>query len=317
MSETTPPVLEELLRVLDLEPLGSARMGITDTSGLRETVPPGTLQEEVSVFVGQSQLMPHGRVYGGQVLAQVVMASGLTVTPREGGPERPIHSLHAYFMRPGDDKAPIHFAVEHMRDGRSFSTRRVHAVQHGKPILSASASFQEVEQDAPEHQVPMPDVPPPGEVRSVKEVYEGVDDPRAFYIAHGRPIEQRFVGGDLHVTPLPDRTPAIDVWFKTVGALPDDPLLHASVLAYASDYSLLHPTLRAHGIPMATPGLKIASLDHAMWFHRPARADQWLLYAQSAPSSQSGRGLGLGRIYDESGRLVATTAQEGMVRIPG
>ena len=310
VSDTQPAPLEDLLATLDLEELGSASVRVQPRD---ESAPgfdlPETFAEDITLFRGQSQRQPHHRVFGGQVLAQGVVASGRTVDP-----DRRLHSIHAYFMRPGDDSQPITFSVERMRDGRSFSTRRVHAIQHGKPILSMSASFQAPDGGL-DHQDEMPDVPGPDTLRSLADKYADLDDPRARHLAR-RAVELRHVEGDLFAGPPDEQVAAQHVWLRTVGALPDDPLVHEAVLAYASDYSLLETILRRHGLPWTTPGLKMASLDHAMWFHRPARADEWVLYAQSAPSAQGGRGLGIGRMFSADGTLVASVGQEGMVRVP-
>jgi acyl-CoA thioesterase II len=316
-----PAPLLDLLATLDLEELGSAQMSVqpmstaTGPAGEAPMPLPETFAEDVTLFRGQSQKQPHGRVFGGQVLAQGVVASGRTVRVVEGGAERRLHSIHAYFMRPGDDTQPITFSVERMRDGRSFSTRRVHAIQHGKPILSMSASFQTPDAGL-DHQDPFPPVPEPTSVPSLAEVFAGVDHPSARHLAEGRAIEQRHVEGNLFVTPASWREADQNVWMRATGTLPDDPLVHDAVLAYASDYSLLETILRRHGRTWSTPGLRAASLDHAMWFHRPARADEWILYAEHSPSAQGGRGLGIGRMFTQDGSLVATVAQEGMLRVP-
>jgi acyl-CoA thioesterase II len=306
--------LADLLDVLDLEELGSARITVEGVSG------PGASsigESGASVFLGRSQRMPHGRVFGGQVLAQCVMAAGRTVLDIEAGdPEfgpRPIHSLHGYFMRPGDDTQPIRFAVERMRDGRSFSTRRVHAIQEGMPILSMIASFQRPASGL-DHQEPMPTAPPPGELRSLSDALGGIDHPAARQMAR-RPIEHRHVEGHLVLSPAADQVTHQSVWMRTLGPLPDDPLVHAAVLAYGSDYTLLEPVLRRHGLTWSDRRLRAASLDHAMWFHRPARVDDWILYVQDSPSASGGRGLAIGRMFSHDGILVATVAQEGMVRV--
>lgn len=315
-----PPALTELLAVLDLEETGTADVSVATTSGTQTGddaagAPPAPMSfaEEMTIFVGQSQKMPHGRVFGGQVLAQGVIACGRTI-PTDDGTPRPIHSLHAYFMRPGDDTQSITFAVERMRDGRSFSTRRVHAIQNGKPILSMSCSFQEPAGGL-DHQDEMPDVPGPEGISSLADAFGGIDHPGAKHLAEGRAIEQRHVEGHLFLAPGEEAVAEQSVWTRTTGRLPDDPLLHAAVLAYASDYALLEPVLRRHERQWIGGGLNVASLDHAMWFHRPARADEWWLYAQESPSAQGGRGLGLGRMFAEDGTLIATVAQEGMMRV--
>lgn len=315
MSDPAQTALADLLAVLDLEEVGTADVSITThpTKGDAVSVP-STFAEEMTLFLGQSQKMPHGRVFGGQVLAQGLVACGRTIVPDESGAARPIHSLHAYFMRPGDDTQPIHFAVEKMRDGRSFSTRRAHAIQNGKPILSMSCSFQEAAEGL-DHQDEMPDVPGPDGIASLSDVFGGIDHPGAKHLAEDRPIEQRHVEGQLFLAPGEEKVARQHVWTRAVAALPDDPLIHCAVLAYMSDYALLEPVLRRHGRQWIGGGLNVASLDHAMWFHRPARADDWVLYAQQSPSAQGGRGLGLGRMFTADGTLVVSVAQEGMVRV--
>ncbi|MGL5867215.1 MAG: acyl-CoA thioesterase [Dermatophilaceae bacterium] len=319
MSDAQPLPLLDLLATLDLEELGSTRISIQPLSragalaGQPEVSLPETFAEDVTLFRGPSQRQPHGRVFGGQVLAQGVIASGRTVVAVPGTARR-LHSIHAYFMRPGDDTQPITFSVERMRDGRSFSTRRVNAIQHGAPILSMSASFQ-VPGRGLDHQDPMPAAPDPLTVPSLAEVFAGVDDPGARHLAEGLAVEQRHVEGSIVAAPASEQVAEQRVWMRTIGALPDDPLVHEAVLAYASDYSLLESVLRRHGTAWTTPGLTAASLDHAMWFHRPARADDWLLYAQHSPSAHGGRGLGLGHMFSADGTLVATVAQEGMIRV--
>lgn len=284
--------LGTLLDVLDLTPRGCDPQG-------------------QDLFEGQSQPQPHGRVYGGQVLGQTIIAAGRTVQR-----DRHVHSMHAYFLRPGDSAAPITLSVERLRDGRSFSARRVHALQGGQPILSMIASFQE---DAAglDHQDAIPDgVPDPETLPTTGELLGHIDHPAAQYWARERPVDIRHVQAPLYLAGDPDRAARQAVWMRADGTLPDDELLHRAVLGYASDYTVLESVLRRHGIPWVAPGLKMASLDHAMWWHRPARADEWLLYTQASPSAQGGRGLGAGRIFTQDGTLVATVAQEGMVRPP-
>jgi acyl-CoA thioesterase II len=266
-------------------------------------------QDGEDVFVGQSQPQPAGRVFGGQVLAQSLVAAQRTVAT-----ERGVHSLHGYFLRAGDSSEPITFAVERLRDGRSFSARRVHALQFGRPILSMIASFQTAA-DGLDHQQPMPDVPDPEALPSIGDRYAGQAGTLARYWMRHRPIELRHVEQPLYLEPA-EPASRQSVWMRTPGALPDDPALHAAVLAYASDLALLEPVLRAHGRTWSEPGIKVASLDHAMWWHRPARADQWLLYTQESTSASGARGLGLGRIYTRDGALAASVAQEGMIRVP-
>jgi acyl-CoA thioesterase II len=306
--------LVDLLETLDLEELGKAEVSVEPVSVTDpELRLPATFAEDITLFRGRSQKQPHGRVFGGQVLAQGVIASGRTIGGLPGEPRR-LHSIHAYFMRPGDDTRPITFSVERMRDGRSFSTRRVHAIQHGKPILSMSASFQAPDGGL-DHQDEMPEAPDPLSVPSLRDVFARFDDERAQHLAR-RSIELRHVQGNLFTGPGEEHVAEQLVWLRAVGELPDDPLVHEAVLAYASDYSLLEPILRRHGRAWTDRGLRAASLDHAMWFHRPARADDWVLYAQRSPSAQGGRGLGIGRMFAADGTLVASVAQEGMVRFP-
>lgn len=263
------------------------------------------------IFTGTPQWSPAGRLFGGQVLAQSVVAA--TRTAPEG---RHIHSMHGYFLRPGDVEAPITLAVDRIHDGRSFSTRRTQAYQAGVPILSMIASFQDTD-DGLDHQLDMPaGLPQPEDLPSTAEVLNGVDHPAAAFWANHRPFDIRHVTGPIYFGVEGERVAHQAVWIKTVDALPDDENLHRAALAYASDYSILESVFRRHGIAWATPGLKAASLDHAMWWHRFHRVDEWLLYTQESPSARGGRGLALGRIYGRDGTLVASVAQEGMVRLP-
>src|SRR3954467_15610296 len=254
---------EDLLDVLDLKTVGAAHISV-DSPGDDES---DLGDSDADIFVGRSQPMPHGRVFGGQVLAQSVIAAGRTVEEGDGGP-RHIHSLHGYFLRPGDSSHPIRFAVERLRDGRSFSARRVHAIQFGKPILSMIASFQD---EAPglDHQDPMPDVPAPDELPTTRELLGHIDHPVAQYWARERPMDLRHVQSPLYWQAARERVARNAVGMRTPAPMPDDPLLHRAVLGYASDYTLLESVLRKHGGTWAMPGLKAASLDHAMWWHRP------------------------------------------------
>ena len=263
------------------------------------------------IFTGPSQRMPLGRVFGGQVLAQSLIAAMHTVPS-----DRTIHSMHGYFLRPGDVEHPITFSVDRLHDGRSFSTRRTHAFQNGEPILSLIASFQRGDGGV-DHQVDMPvDLPDPETLPTTADVLGGLDHDVARYWSNERAFDMRHVPSPVYLSVEGERVPRQAVWMKAFGRLPDDPKQHRAALAYASDYSILEPVLRAHGIAWATPGLKIASLDHAMWWHRDARVDEWLLYVQESPSASGGRGLALGRIYTRDGLLVASVAQEGMIRVP-
>ena len=269
--------------------------------------------EGADTFTGTSLSRPGGRVFGGQVLAQALLAAGRTVP--EG---RLPHSLHGYFLRPGDADLPISFGIERMRDGRSFSARRTHAFQNGRPdqpILSMITSFQD-EQAGFEHADPMPVAPPPDEVGSAHDLLEAIDHPLARFWLQESAFDLRHVEASLYLHPAPERTGRQMVWMKARGVVPDDELMHRALLAYACDEILLEPVMRRQGLSLTTPGLSIASLDHAMWWHRSARVDQWLLYVQGTPSAQGGRGLGTAKVYTESGSLVASIAQEGMFRVP-
>ncbi|WP_084076972.1 acyl-CoA thioesterase II [Demequina sp. NBRC 110057] len=262
-------------------------------------------------FEADSLPMPGGRAYGGQVLAQALLAAGHTVDD-----ERHMHSMHGYFLRPGDASRPITFEVEVLRDGRSFSARRTHAFQDGKPILSMIASFQ-LPQEGPEHQVTMPEVPRPDEVVSGLDIlapFEG--DARADYWLKRTPFDLRHIEGSLLFRP--DKSPKQyqTTWVRLREPIEASDLTHRALLAFGCDQVMLEPLLRRHGASWMTPGLNFASLDHAMWWHRPARADEWLLYLQDAPTAQGGRGLGGTWIFSEDGRLVASAAQEGMFRLP-
>jgi acyl-CoA thioesterase-2 len=263
------------------------------------------------IFTGISQWQPLGRVFGGQVLAQSLIAAMRTIAE-----DRFVHSMHGYFLRPGDVNQPITFSVDRIHDGRSFSTRRTQAYQGGQPILSMIASFQD-DDEGLEHQVEMPTgLPEPESLPSAAETLAGVDNPVATNWATGRAFDMRHVPSPIYFSVEGDRVPHQAVWIKSLAPLPDDPNLHRAALAYASDYSILEPIMRGHGVPWATPGLKAASLDHAMWFHRFGRVDEWMLYVQESPSAGGGRGLSLGRIYSRDGVLLASVAQEGMVRVP-
>jgi acyl-CoA thioesterase II len=282
------PVLRELLDLLRLEPI------------------------EVNLFRGQSQDLGWGAVYGGQVLGQALSAAAQTVEP-----DRVAHSLHGYFLRQGDVRKPIVYQVDRLRDGKSFASRRVLAIQNGEAILTLGASFQGVE-DGLEHQVDMPEgVAAPEslltDVEAARAWADDLPDPlRAIALAE-RPIEMRSSDSldPLHPTAGPARR---QVWLRGPERLPDDPQLHRYLLAYASDFHLLGTSLLPHGVSWATPGMHVASLDHAMWFHRPFRVDEWLLYVIESPTAAGARGVARGLFYDRAGRLVASSAQEGLVR---
>lgn len=269
---------------------------------------------EVNLFRGQSQDLGWGTVFGGQVLGQALSAATQTVPD-----DRPAHSLHGYFLRPGKVDRPVVYEVDRIRDGHSFTTRRVVAIQDGEAIFSLSASFQQ-EEPGDDHQSTMPDVPGP----------DGLLDERALAakVAHlipaslreqalaERPIESRPVEP---LDPLKPRIrpPQRAVWYRAQGTLPDDPALHRYLLAYASDFHFLTTAMQPHGISWLTPGMQVASLDHALWFHRPFRMDQWLLHVIESPSASGARGLVRGQFFTQDGVLVASTAQEGLMRRRG
>jgi acyl-CoA thioesterase II len=264
-----------------------------------------------ALFTGLTPPQARGRVFGGQVMAQSLMAAIRTVAPG-----RAIHSMHGYFIRPGDALKPISFAVEDLRDGRSFSVRRVHADQDGKTILSLMCSFQEPATGL-EHQSPMPSgVPDPESLPSTSQRLGHLQHPVAQEWSWARPFDIRHVDAPIEATAGKERVATNMVWMKTFSPLEGDANLHRAALAYVSDYTLLEPILRRHGLAWVRPGMSVASLDHAMWWHRPARVDEWLLYVQTSHSAQGARGLSHGRIYARNGDLVASVAQEGMLRVP-
>ena len=267
---------------------------------------------EVDVFRGLSADDDHQRVFGGQVAGQALVAAGRTVA------RGAVHSLHAYFLRPGDPAVPILYQVDRIRDGRSFTTRRVVAVQHGRAIFNLSASFH-VEEPGPDHQVPMPDVADPDSLPTFAEQLAPWRDRLGPAHDRGRAIDVRYVTTHPFAREAEWGLPACQrVWMRADGDLPDDPLLHACVVAYASDLTLLDTTLSPHGISaLSAPGTMLASLDHAMWFHRPFRADHWLLYEQESPSAHGARGFARGSIFARAGALAVSVAQEGLVRPVG
>jgi acyl-CoA thioesterase-2 len=278
--------LETLLSILDLETL------------------------EVNLFRGVIPKAGWQRVFGGQVIGQALVAAHRTVDGRIA------HSLHGYFLREGDPSVPIIYKVDRIRDGGSFSTRRVIAIQHGQAIFSMAASFHKLEEGLT-HQMTMPEVPPPESLPSEAELNECLIDRlppqvRAYW-EHERPIEIRPVDLSRYLSPE-KRAPTQQVWIRATGSVGDDLALNQCVLAYASDFTLLDTALIAHGRFVFDPSLMLASLDHAIWFHRSFRIDDWLLYAQDSPSSGGGRALCRGTLYTRSGELVASTAQEGLVR---
>ncbi len=261
---------------------------------------------EVNIFRGLSPDEDRQRIFGGQVAGQALVAAARTVEA-----ERSVHSLHAYFLRPGDPKVPVLYEVDRIRDGRSFTTRRVVAIQHGRAIFNLAASFQTKEEGF-EHLADMPEVCGPEDLISRADDWAeaGLGDEWA---KHPHPIDFRYVtASPFHRDePLP---PVQQVWFRTDGELPDDPVLHTCLLTYASDMTLLDTTLLPHGTGYMDGSLLMASLDHAMWFHGPFRADEWLLYDQRTPAATNGRGLASGRVFTRDGRLVASVMQEGLIR---
>jgi acyl-CoA thioesterase-2 len=270
-------------------------------------------QIELDIFRGRSPDERIQRVFGGQVAGQALVAAGRTVPA-----DRPVHSLHAYFIRPGDPAVPLVYIVDRVRDGRSFTTRRVSAIQHGKTIFTLSASFHHPE-PGPEHTTPMPAVPPPDSVPSNAERLAkllGPLDPGFARMVQNNPIDVRVLGPltiEAHQDPAL-RSAKNLVWLRVDGTLPDDPLLHVCLMTYASDMTLLDSVLLAHGMSWMDGRTVGASLDHAMWFHRPFRADGWLLYAQESPVASGARGLAHGRVFTADGELVVSVMQEGLVR---
>jgi acyl-CoA thioesterase II len=266
---------------------------------------------EVNLFRGLSPHEDRQRVFGGQVAAQALVAAGRTVSE-----DRPVHSLHAYFLRPGDPNIPIVYEVDRIRDGKSFTTRRVVAIQHGRAIFNLAASFQIVE-PGPDHQMAMPEVPDPDELPTwqarVEPYLDRLGPDLAQWLVRERPIDSRPVDDPRWLDPTP-REPQQDVWIKANGVLPTGPLIHECVVAYASDLTLLDTAMFPHAISYQEQQYMIASLDHAMWFHRPFRADEWLLYHQTSPTASRARGLAQGSIFCRDGTLAITVIQEGLIR---
>jgi len=266
---------------------------------------------EVNLFRGESRDIGTPRVFGGQVLAQSVVAASRTVD--EGN----IHSLHAYFLRAGDPAAPIVYDVDRYRDGRSFKARRVVAIQHGRPILTLAASFQ-LEQEGIEHQFEMPEVPQPEDLSSEfdlpNDCLEQFPQLLRRWFSRTGPFDFRPVDKVDVFNPSP-RPPFSKIWFRLNEKIDVPESIHSALMAYASDFHLIGTAMLPHGISIAKDKLTMASLDHAMWFHRPARVDNWLLYSCDSPSSSGGRALARGSIYDRSGNLIASVAQEGMIRV--
>jgi acyl-CoA thioesterase-2 len=280
--------IDDLIGLLDLEPL------------------------EVNIYRGLNRDLGAERVYGGQVFAQALVAARRTVDA-----EREAHSAHGYFILPGDLTAPIVYFVDRLRDGKSFTTRRVTAIQHGQAIFNLSASFHIVESGVT-HQPEMPKVTPPEDLVNELELLRGISDripeDQREILLQERPIDFRPVAPLDFFNPEP-RDPVRHVWFRAAGMLSDDALTHQAVLAYASDYGLLVTALQPHGVAFRTPGLQLASLDHSVWMHRPFRADEWLLYAVDSPIATGARGFVRGQIFSRNGELVASVAQEGLVRL--
>lgn len=266
---------------------------------------------EENLFRGTSPQIGWQRVFGGQVIAQALVAACRTVEA-----DRFVHSLHAYFMRPGDPSVPIIYQVERIRNGSSFNTRRVVAIQHGEAIFSMSASFQ-IEEDGYDHQMPAPKVPAPESLLSESQLQEAflAKAPPMIrkYWQNKRPIEIKPVSLAHYISneKLP---PNQDIWVRAVGEVPDDRCFQAAVLAYLSDMTLLDTSLYAHGTTIFDPNIQVASLDHAMWFHRPCKLDDWLLYTQDSPSASGARGLTRGSIMTRDGVLIASVTQEGLIR---
>jgi acyl-CoA thioesterase-2 len=263
---------------------------------------------EVNIFRGVSPDEKRQRVFGGQVAGQALVAAGRTV---ERGN---VHSLHAYFLRPGDTSVPILYEVDRIRDGRSFTTRRVVAIQHGRAIFNLSASFH-IDEEGVDHQLPMPDAPDPESLPTYRERLAPFAEQLGDWLNRPQPIDQRYVdnGGGLFRAGISD--PRQQVWIRADGRLADEQLLHACVVAYASDMSLLDSVILPHRVSWEDPRLMSASLDHAMWFHRPFRADEWMLYDQESPSAAGARGLARGSIFTRDGRLAVSVVQEGLVRL--
>ena len=269
-------------------------------------------QLDTNLFRGESRDIGTQRVFGGQVLGQALAAANYTVE------DRVVHSLHAYFLRKGDQEASIIYEVDRQRDGRSFASRRVVAIQHGRPILNLAASFQKPEEGL-EHQTAMPQVPAPEALKDVTEYrrqllekVEGESLPR--YLMHDRPFEFRPVQLPQFIDSEP-REPRANIWFRAIDRVPDNDQLHRNMLAYVSDYYLIGTATRPHGTSVFDPRLQLASLDHALWFQRPFRIDEWLLYSIESPSAAGARGISRGLIYRQDGALAAVVAQEGVMRL--
>lgn len=269
----------------------------------------GAARTTEDIFTGSSHPMPAGRIFGGQVLAQAIVAAERTTDE-----DRVPHSMHGYFLRPGDATQGVTLSVDRIHDGRSFATRRTQVYQDGLPIFSMIASFQR-EDGGLDHQAEAPtDVLSPEDALDRRA--GATLHPISRRLLRDSPIEVVHADGAIYDTVTGAHEPRQDVWMRVRRPIGDDPAMHRAVLAYMSDLTIQEPVLRAHGVAWAFPGLKVASLDHAMWWHRPARADEWLLYTQDSPSARGGRGLSTGRMYTREGALVATVAQEITVRVP-
>jgi acyl-CoA thioesterase-2 len=267
-------------------------------------------QIEEDIFRGLSSASRMQRVFGGQVAGQALVAAGRTVPA-----DRPVHSLHSYFLRPGDPSVPIVYEVDRLRDGRSFTTRRTMAIQHGKAIFSLSASFQ-LEQPGIEHQPEMPDAPDPETLPTFDERIAGVPGVSEFFRDRPRPIDMRYVDDPTwEQRANGPRDGPHRVWMRANGTLPDDPLLHVCVLTFASDMTLLDSVLIRHGLAPGLDPVNMASLDHAMWFQRRFRADEWFLYSTHSPTAAGGRGLATGRFFAQDGTHLVSVVQEGMIRV--
>lgn len=268
---------------------------------------------EDDIYRGVSPPQSPTRVFGGQVAAQALLAAGRTVPD-----DRPVHSLHSYFIRGGDPRVPIVYTVDRVRDGRSFTTRRVTAVQHGKAIFTLSASFESVQPGLEHTAETMPDVPAPESLPRYAERVDGYAERIGPMATVPRPIDVRYVNDPPWVARATDARQARNqVWMRADGTLPPSPLLHVCVLAYASDMTLLDSVLSAHGLAWGLDKVMGASLDHAMWFHRPFRADEWVLYDCASPTASGSRGLATGRFFATDGSLLATVVQEGLLRVVG
>jgi acyl-CoA thioesterase II len=281
-----PASVEELMALLDLEAI------------------------EDNLFRGQQPRTRLQRVFGGQVAAHALVAAERTVPSRYV-----VHSLHSYFLRPGDTAVPIVYDVENVREGRSFATRRVVARQHGRPIFAMTSNFQ-IPEDGLDHQDPMPVVPEPEDCPTLAEATPGSGRDSEEWQREWAALEVRFAGDTRPRGTIQDSQSATQrLWIRVAGRLPDDPLVHTASFTYASDMTLLAASLVPHDLYIGSEGMQAASLDHTIWFHRPFRADEWWLYDQTSPSASGGRGLAIARVFARDGRLVASVAQEGLIRV--